>query len=228
LPSGGSVYHRGPRPIQTLLNTHPAVSLITTHPIPVPGFRAVVTSAADVDLERHYKTRGCPVCDHLISVSKEFFVKFQYALYNDETEQESFAENGGFCRFHTWQLEAISSPVGFSAGCAKLVKRMSRLLEETITSSDCSRETIRHLSLSPKSCRVCSLLREAEKEHIQMLSVSLLKIETQKSYARSQGVCLPHLEMLIEASPNEEITKFLVQTTSTVLQFISEDMEGLR
>jgi hypothetical protein len=70
------------------------------------------------------------------------------------------------------------------------------------------------------------LLREAEQKRIKTLSASLLEAETKKLYARSQGVCLRHLEMLVEANSNEETTTFLLQTASTVLQLISEDMEG--
>jgi hypothetical protein len=70
------------------------------------------------------------------------------------------------------------------------------------------------------------LLCEAEQERIKTLSTSLLEAETKKLYTRSQGVCLRHLEMLVEANSNEETTTFLLRTASTVLRLISEDMES--
>jgi len=212
--------------VQASLKTQPDVAFVATQPIPVPSFRASFTPPVRTGVGNAYTTRGCPVCDHLVSLSKEFFAKFQYAIYNDERERESFAESGGFCRFHTWQLEAISSPVGFSVGCAKLVRRIAGLLEQTIISPDCAKESLNQLFLEPKSCRACAFLREAEQERIKTVSASLLEAETKRLYARSQGVCLGHLQMLVEASSNEETTTFLLQTASTVLQLISEDMEG--
>jgi small GTP-binding protein len=212
--------------VQAPQKTGSEVSLAVTQPIPVPSFSASFTPPLRPGIASGYTTRGCPVCDHLVSLSKEFFAKFQYALYNDERERDSFAESGGFCQFHLWQLEAISSPVGFSVGCAQLVRRISRLLEQTAASSEHVKQSLRQLLLEPRSCRVCALLREAEQAQIRTLSASLMKAETRWLYARSQGVCLRHLEMLVEASSDKETTTFLLETASTVLQLISEDMEG--
>ncbi len=70
------------------------------------------------------------------------------------------------------------------------------------------------------------MLREAEQGQIKALSVSLQEAATKGLYARSQGVCLRHLEMLINSSSDGKTIRFLLQTASTVFQLISEDMEG--
>ena len=59
-----------------------------------------------------------------------------------------------------------------------------------------------------------------------MLSASLEEAANKELYARSQGVCLRHLAMLVKASPNRETIRFLFQRASTVFQLISEDMEN--
>jgi hypothetical protein len=104
-------------------------ALISVQPISSPSFKPGSGQSTEPAGRKRHFTRGCPVCDHLVTVSKQFFAAFQFSLYNDERQQRSFAENGGFCPFHLWQLESISSPVGFSVGVAKLVKRIARLLE---------------------------------------------------------------------------------------------------
>jgi GTP-binding protein EngB required for normal cell division len=212
--------------IQSSLKNATGASFVVTSPIPVPSLKAALTAPVRVGDPSDYTTRGCPVCDRLVSLSKEFFVKFQYALYNDEREQEAFAESGGFCPFHTWQLEAISSPVGFSVGCARLVRRIAGLLAQAASSPDCGNSGFPQLFPEPKSCRVCALLREAEQRQIEALNASLQKAATKEWYARSQGVCLPHLEMLVQANSNSETNRFLLQTAATVFQLVSEDMEG--
>jgi hypothetical protein len=111
--------------VKASLKTQPDVAFVATQPIPVPSFRASFTPAVRTGVGNAYTTRGCPVCDHLVSLSKEFFVKFQYALYNDEREQESFAESGGFCQFHIWQLEAILL-------CGRLLGRLRKISQADI------------------------------------------------------------------------------------------------
>jgi hypothetical protein len=212
--------------IQSSQKIATGASFVVTSPIPVASLRPALTSPVRVGAPSDYTTRGCPVCDRLVSLSKEFFVKFQYALYNDEREQEAFAKSGGFCPFHIWQLEAISSPVGFSVGCARLVRRIAGLLEEAALSPDCVNREFPQLIPEAKNCRVCALLREAEQRQIKTLSASLQEAAIKELYARSQGVCLRHLEMLVQANSNFETSRFLLQTASTVLQLVSEDMEG--
>ena len=79
-------------------------------------------------LARDLQTRSCPVCEHLASAAFGFLSKWQSTLYADEQTQRDFAAELGFCPLHTWQLEAISSPVGASVGHARLVEEVSRLL----------------------------------------------------------------------------------------------------
>jgi hypothetical protein len=212
--------------IHSSLKNPSAASFVVTGLIPVPILGATITSPARAVVPSDHSTRGCPVCDRLVSLSKEFFVKFQDALYNDEREQESFAESGGFCPFHTWQLEAISSPVGFSVGCARLVRRLSAFLKQVASSRERVKENLAQLFKEQRDCRVCALLREAEQEQIKAISASLQGLQHNYYMLGHQGVCLRHLEMLVKASSDQETIRFLLQTASAVFQRISEDMEG--
>jgi hypothetical protein len=212
--------------LQSSLIDSPGPCFGATRPIPMPSFDAKLDLADRSAVRSDFTTRGCPVCERLVKLSKEFFVKFQYALYNDERKQESFAESRGFCPFHTWQLEAVSYPVGFSVGCARLVRRIADSLLQMGSSPESAGENLAQLSPDPMGCPVCSLLREAEQGQIRMLSASLQEPATKELYARSQGVCLRHLGMLVNASPDNETIRFLLHRASTVLQLISEDMEA--
>jgi GTPase Era involved in 16S rRNA processing len=212
--------------LQEQLQAPRQICFAPSQPPLVGGFRAGSAPPVCVGVASGFTVRSCPVCEHLVNLSKEFFARFQYSLYNNERQQESFAMSGGFCSFHMWQLEAFSSPVGFSIGCAKLVRRISVQLGRTATSPEVAKESLKELLDEPKSCQVCALLREAERTQTRRLSASLLDGETRMVYTRSQGACLRHLEMLIEASSDEGTISFLLETASIVLQLISEDMEG--
>jgi hypothetical protein len=142
--------------IQSSIKNPSGASFVVTRPIPVPKLQVTPPAPLRAGVLSNQTTRGCAVCDCLVGLSKEFFVKFQYALYNDEREQESFAESGGFCPFHTWQLEAISSPVGFSVGCVKLVKRISTVLSQVASSPERANENLAQLFPGRRNCRVCA------------------------------------------------------------------------
>jgi hypothetical protein len=211
--------------VQTDLKSVEDVVLDSVEPIFTPSSKVDHTRSIKLEGRRKYASRGCPICDHLVSVSKEFFAGFQYSLYNDERKQQWFAENGGFCPFHLWQLESISSPVGFSVGLAKLAKRIARLLDPSVAIKSV-RETLQQIRPLTEQCSACNLLRKSEHEFIEKFRSSLSEAENRRLYAQSQGVCLHHLKMAIAAGPDEETTRLLLRTASTAFQLIGEDMEG--
>jgi GTP-binding protein EngB required for normal cell division len=199
--------------------------LESVQPLSTPKFRPDLKPSVKVNDRKAYATRGCAACDYLVGMSKEFFAAFQYSLYNDERQQRSFAENGGFCPFHLWHLESISSPVGFSVGVAGLVKRIARTLEAPLLTTDAA-GTMQQIRPPTKKCPACTFLRETEHEFISKFAPSLSEPDKRQLYARSPGLCLHHLDLAIAASPDEETTTLLLRTASTGFRLIAEDMEG--
>jgi ribosome biogenesis GTPase A len=173
-----------------------------------------------------FSTRGCPVCDRLENLSKEFIVRLQYALYHNDQVQESFTANGGLCPLHTWQLEALSAPDAFSVGYAKLVGHIGRVLAKEASSPESANANIDRLCTDSKRCRICVLLREAEQREIKVLASTLHATAGKERYVRSQGVCLRHLGMLLKETSDAETIRFLLETAASVFELISEDMEA--
>jgi GTP-binding protein EngB required for normal cell division/uncharacterized protein (DUF1778 family) len=180
---------------------------------------------APVDPAAALRTRRCPVCDQLYSVAFDFLSQWQYAVSTDEKAQTQFAAELGFCPLHTWQLDMLSSPVGASAGFARLVERVSRLLTDASESADAA-QAVRDLARDTKNCRVCRMLREAEKIHTETLAGSLAEAAGREAYARSQGACLRHLAMMIAASDNKEVAQFLLSEAARRFEEVAEDMQA--
>jgi GTP-binding protein EngB required for normal cell division len=151
-------------------------------------------------------TRYCPVCDHLYQVAFDFFAQWQYAIATDEKAQLEFADELGFCPLHTWQLNALSSPVGQSVGYAKLVERVARSLRDSGDAGKLVRE--------PKNCRVCRLLRDAEKECVA------------QPVRDVQRVCLRHLALMVAAADDPEVKRKLLAAVTRDLEEIAEDMQS--
>jgi len=177
----------------------------------------------EIDLVRDLQTRGCPVCQCAGRAVTDFFVHWQYALSSDETAQNAFAAEGGFCPLHAWQLVALSSPHGISTGWPRLVEHLASQVSRAAHLP----ATGRVLPNVPRGrdCRACRLLREAEKTYIPRLADFVQSGEGRRAYARSQGVCLRHLALLVEATGSEDAVQFLLAEAARHFEEAAEDMQ---
>jgi hypothetical protein len=179
---------------------------------------------AVADIEAGLQTRGCPVCQHIAEYASDFFAHWQYQISIEEQAQAEFAEELGFCPLHTWQLLALSSPHGASVGYARLVEQVARRLREN-TIARTRGDAVQRLVRNSQNCRVCGLLQMTEKEYIQRLAEMIGEAAGRNQYHRSQGVCLRHLGMLVNATSQEGIHEFLL---SHAFQRFEEDAEDMR
>lgn len=170
------------------------------------------------------KIRGCPVCSHVARVSNDFLSKWQYEIFARESAQNDFANDLGFCSRHQWQLEAISSPVGLSIGQAKLVRRVGRLLSEAAHQTEDARALAVGAGNHP--CRVCRLEKDAETDYIGRMAAFLQEASGREAYAKSQGVCLHHLNRLVAILKNDELAKFVLAHEAKRFEELAEDMES--
>jgi predicted GTPase len=184
-----------------------------------------VAKLEQADLARDLQTRSCPVCEHLASAAFGFLSNWQSTLYADEQTQRDFAAELGFCPLHTWQLEAISSPVGASVGHARLVEEVSRLLSRAAQDPGTWRFPLQ-IARNSSACRVCQLLGQAESAYIQQLAAFVREPAGRQAYARSQGPCLRHLGLLLAASTGEEIGRFLLTEAARRFEEMAEDMQS--
>lgn len=180
---------------------------------------------ANADLMKDLRSRGCPVCQHIAKRASDFFVDWQYQIGTEERAQAEFAAELGFCPLHTWQLLAVSSPHGASIGFARLSEQIAHRLKENMTVSANS-DGVRHLLHNSQSCRVCGLLRCAEKEYIRQLASMIGEAAVRSKYSHSQGVCLRHLGMLMDAVPTAECRKFLISHAAKRFEDDAEDMRS--
>ena len=170
------------------------------------------------------KTRSCPACNYLAAVLFHFLSQFQYDLAYDDAAQEDFAETLGFCALHTWQLEAVSSPVGASIGFAKLVERVSKILAARAKSPANGHNAVK-LVRGSSECHVCRLLREAERDYLRRLAEFIERPEGCAAYAGSQGVCLRHLGLWLPMLADEEIARFVLEEAARHFEQMAEDMQ---
>ncbi len=205
----------------------PHARLIPVSPAPPPRIAREISARkpSEPDLTRDLNTRACPVCNHLSQFAFEFFAGFQYDLSRDEPTQQSFAETLGFCPLHTWQLEAIASPVGLSVGLAKLAEHVSHLLAARAKSPSDGHVAAK-LVRDSAECHVCRLLRETEQDYLRRLAKFVESAEGRAAYARSQGLCLRHLGLWLPFLSADGIARFVLAESSRRFEQMSEDMQS--
>ncbi len=173
-----------------------------------------------------FRTRGCPVCDCMVKVAFDFFSQWQFALATHENAQKSYAASLGFCPLHTWQLAKIAAPHGLSQGYPVLMDRLSAELTQLRSGGTDTGATILTLVKDARSCHVCRLVQECQKNSLEELASFLETPEGRRTYASSQGICLPHLAMLGKGPASHETISFLVAEASRRFSEIAEDMRS--
>lgn len=186
---------------------------------------APMADPAQPELLNDLRTRGCPACDHLFQVAFKFFAHWQYALASDAAAQREFAAELGFCALHAWQLEAMASPVGLSAGYVFFAERLSRLLGEAADCPADAARMVRETLRNGHTCRVCGLLRDAEHHYTTQLAAIVAQPPGRKAYAQAQGVCLHHLALLV-AESDQETGRFLLAEAARRFEEFAEDMQA--
>lgn len=169
--------------------------------------------------------RGCPVCRHIAKNVSDFFAHWQYAIGSDENAQAEFAAELGFCPLHTWQLFAMCSPHGASIGFRRLTEQIGRRIGADAV-KPAGGDSVRELIRSSRNCRVCGLIRDLEKEYVGELAGLLTENDFRNRYRASQGVCLHHLGMLLDAVQAEELRAFLLSAAAERFEEDAEDMRG--
>ncbi|HPT03089.1 MAG TPA: DUF6062 family protein [Bacteroidales bacterium] len=177
------------------------------------------------DIPSDLDTRGCPVCKHMTECAADYFIHWQNKIATDEKAQEFFAAEHGFCPMHTWQLLAVTSPLGASLGFPILADRLAQELQ-TIRHDNHSAMWIRNLVPDNGNCRICESLRDAETNYLKGLAEYIGDECGLQDYLNSQGVCLHHLGGLAELVPYPDTVKRLISQASEYLQGTSEDMRN--
>jgi GTP-binding protein EngB required for normal cell division len=180
----------------------------------------------DANLAAALRTRGCPVCNHLVQAAFDFFAKRQYELATDDLAQRAFAAHHGFCPLHTWQLTAISSPRGLSIGLPRLLERISSELSSAAAASDASASPSPVMLQGLERCPVCHLLHSSEEAYTTRLAAFVAGPAGREAYSRSQGLCLRHLGMLVAATPDSDHRRLLLTEASRHLDEMAEDMQS--
>ncbi|MGH9017765.1 MAG: SLC13 family permease, partial [Acidimicrobiales bacterium] len=184
---------------------------------PPPGEAVIVMPAGGLDAA----AEGCPVCQQMEQALTSHLFSGQFRLATREDEQERHSLGRGFCPLHTWQYASVGSPLGVSAGYARLAASVAAALESLArqhsTAADLARD-VAALTTEPGRCPVCAALADAERTAIAGL-ISQVPVAT-------AVLCLRHLALALSAGVEAGAARALLHALAGRLRRDSEDMRA--
>ena len=198
--------------------THISVSAQETTPLSI----LPPLTAPDI-LRTGLPQKGCPACQYLNQLLQNFLAQYQYQLCTQPDKQKELAENLLICPQHLWKLKNMMSPYGAALSFSPLAEQIYHKLYENMNKISPSQMNI---PLPTKdTCFICQWLHQAESIYLRELVSILQKDVGRQYYQASQGLCLPHLQKLIQTQkPSSKTIKYLLASSAKNLQKNTEDM----
>ncbi|HPD56016.1 MAG TPA: DUF6062 family protein [Smithellaceae bacterium] len=178
----------------------------------------------ETDLKKRLTLPNCPVCGQLEDELFKLFSDLPQALSYDEKARENFAQEYGFCPFHTWQLAAFYSERGIAKGFPSLMIALEKYLTDAVKNEPLKKQDTPLLTKSKDNCRVCRLLQSEEKNSLALLADYLKTPAGKAAYSDSDGLCLQHLASLISVVKSDDIASMLLTHAIQHLLEITSDL----
>ncbi len=163
----------------------------------------------------------CVICGQLEAAQSEYLIRRQFLLATSEADQARHAETGGFCPLHTWQYAHLASPVGISAGNARLASQLAGALREADASSRDPSELAEHVAAIARTqtCPACAVLAGTERQAAGELAA-------QAPAADPPRLCLRHLALVLQACSSLPAGQAMTSAAAAQLQRASDNMRA--
>jgi hypothetical protein len=164
------------------------------------------------NLVQGLEQEGCFLCAAVIEHSERNLNSLFYEGNMNKEALEDLIATNGFCNGHAWRATFILSA---SAGLAVIYQplleklnaaavRLLKTLEESREPrlfSPLHRQSARRLVSAEKICPVCEWNHTLEKHYLSDLLDFFNDATLAPKFAKSFGLCLPHLQMAVDGFP---------------------------
>jgi len=149
---------------------------------------------------------GCPVCRSLEEDGRRYLEALIYEQVNDPDTRRRLRASWGFCNWHTWMLLEVPNA---SSGAAIIYEDLIQaFLHRVWRLRDRARvfqgrsfarlfrhrdSTVVELQRRRNACPVCAWCAQAETSYLVTLLQFIDDPQFARAYAKSEGICAPHL-----------------------------------
>jgi hypothetical protein len=157
---------------------------------------------------------ACPLC-HAVSADVErWHESFRREGRQDPRARRRFYAAGGFCPRHAWLFHRLGEEARAGAGIADVYGSLAAhdlaALDELLSRAGGRRR--RTLLPSRRArCSGCEAEADALERKTHFLADLLSTSQGREAYARSAGLCLPHLTTTVESLEDRRLALFLVE-----------------
>ncbi|PWU20539.1 MAG: hypothetical protein C5B48_12420 [Candidatus Rokuibacteriota bacterium] len=172
---------------------------------------------------------GCPVCHCLLAEGRNYLDALLYEQVTDPDTRRAIRAAWGFCNWHTWMLLEIEHSL-FGASIiyedlvALTLQRIEQLQHKRVGAPRRGgwlgvlwrRPRQRAVPAEYRQravCPACAHAADAERRYLRTLLRVAEDGDLQAAYARSDGLCLPHLFAAVEENSGDSGANALVERT---------------
>ncbi|HET6188626.1 MAG TPA: dynamin family protein [Trebonia sp.] len=167
------------------------------------------------------RSRGCQICHGMEEVLADRLRHDQFRLATQSADQAAHADSGGFCPLHTWQYAMLASPLGISAGSARLADSVADSLDSIAGNTGTVGEFFQATASLSQSgaCSICAALAGHE-------SRTVAELATQPEDAGEAALCLRHASLVLGGLRSPVTGQAILRRLSQALRRGSEDMRS--
>ena len=182
-------------------------------------------------LEALKRTTGCALCDLETEAQRHYFDNLLYENVNDPGVRAELRRCRGYCPRHAHLLLGCQDAVGV----AILYREQVELLLEFLAKGEAAQPRSRwrrRVARAPwrggVPCPACTRQEEVRRTCVSTLVTWVGDAELRQAYVAAPGPCAPHLLALLDASRDELLRRFLVETQRAKLVALARDLDEFR
>jgi hypothetical protein len=182
---------------------------------------------------------GCPVCRCLVAESRAYLGALLYEQVTDPETRRALRLSWGFCNRHTWMLPDVeSSAFGAAIFCEDLVTRALRRTQRFRSDSRLGaagrwlaalvgrrqRPSLAELHELRAPCSACLDTARTQTRYLETLVHFIDDEVLRAAYAQSDGLCVPHMVLVVEQGSETARVETLVARTREAWARIGQDL----
>jgi hypothetical protein len=176
---------------------------------------------------------GCPVCRCVTQDGRQHLDALLYEQVTDVETRRRLRGSGGFCNWHTWMLlEIHGSRSGAAIIYADLLGRLVESVRRDAVTPARTRSWLRTAlprsrfwrRLPRQTCPVCEDAAAAERRYLEGMLEGSADAELQLAYARSDGLCGPHMLQAAALAAEPPGRSWLAERTAAKWSRLRDDL----
>jgi hypothetical protein len=181
---------------------------------------------------------GCPVCASLEEDGRRYLEALVYEQVTDPDTRRRLRASWGLCNWHAWMLLEIPTAAGGAAILYEDLVRVAlgrfRRLRDRVRPFGAlarlcrrlRRPAIVELRRRRSVCPACAWCATAEPAYLSTLTRFVDDPPLAEAYAKSDGLCVPHLLAAMEWEPGTPAIARLLESTLSKWEALRRDLEG--